>query len=100
MPKANLYTFNEIEKWTESAVLEIFKDLDFNKNFSLAFSGGSTPQPIYQLLASQDIPWENADVFQVDERYIAPDRPESNMKLILENFVEYLATPAGRFHFF
>lgn len=95
----NIHTFSDEEKWISSAVAEITKDLP-SEEFSLALSGGSTPVPIYQALAQQDLPWENAKIFQVDERFIAPDKPESNTLLILQNFVDYLAEPSGKFYFF
>ncbi|UCE86651.1 MAG: 6-phosphogluconolactonase [Deltaproteobacteria bacterium] len=39
--------------------------------FSLALSGGSTPEPMLRQLAEQDVPWPRVHVFQVDER-VAP----------------------------
>lgn len=38
----------------------------------IAFSGGTTPEPMLRRLATRDIPWTKVTVFQVDER-VAPD---------------------------
>lgn len=50
--------------------------------FRLAISGGSTPIPLFRLLASKDwaehLPWDKIALFWVDERCVAPDHPESN----------------------
>ncbi len=45
---------------------------------SLAVSGGSTAPPMFEVLATLDVPWRQVTVWQVDER-VAPDGdPERN----------------------
>jgi 6-phosphogluconolactonase/glucosamine-6-phosphate isomerase/deaminase len=45
---------------------------------SLGASGGSTAPPMFEVLATLDVPWEHVTVWQVDER-VAPDGdPERN----------------------
>lgn len=45
---------------------------------SLAVSGGSTAPPMFEVLATLDVPWHQVTVWQVDER-VAPDGdPERN----------------------
>ncbi len=45
---------------------------------SLAVSGGSTAPPMLAALAGMDLPWDDIDIWQVDER-VAPDRhPDRN----------------------
>lgn len=39
---------------------------------SLALSGGSTPWPVFRLLAEAPLDWRRVDIYQVDER-VAPD---------------------------
>ncbi len=39
---------------------------------TVAVSGGSTPIPMLNRLATLDVPWKSLDVYQVDER-VAPD---------------------------
>jgi 6-phosphogluconolactonase len=38
----------------------------------VAVSGGSTPAPMFALLAATDLPWQSVHIWQVDER-VAPD---------------------------
>lgn len=50
----------------------------------IAISGGSSPTPVFALLADPDrlyrlqIPWDRLRVFWVDERCVPPDSPNSN----------------------
>ncbi len=50
--------------------------------FSLVLSGGGTPRPIYELLAStayiDKFPWGETLIFWGDERCVPPDHEESN----------------------
>ena len=54
--------------------------------FTLAFSGGSTPQGLYRLLAGPPyrdrIDWTVVHVFWADERCVPPDHPDSNYRLV------------------
>ena len=45
---------------------------------TIALSGGSTPKPLYEALASQPLPWSKIHVFWGDERYVPSDHPDSN----------------------
>lgn len=47
-------------------------------SFSIALSGGSTPKPLYEALAQQDLPWDKILVLWGDERYVPPNHPDSN----------------------
>jgi len=47
----------------------------------LAVSGGKTPRLIFPLLARRDLAWDKVCVTLVDERWMAPEHPESNEKL-------------------
>ncbi len=46
--------------------------VELRGKFTLALSGGSTPWMMLGRLAEQSRPWENIEIFQVDER-VAPD---------------------------
>ncbi len=55
-----------------------------NNHFSVVLSGGSTPQPLYRLLAQDDmrhkLDWNKIHFFWGDERAVPPDHPESNFR--------------------
>ena len=48
----------------------------------IAISGGSTPRPLFKLLATPPwldrIPWAHTHIWWVDERCVPPDHPHSN----------------------
>ena len=49
--------------------------------FTLALAGGSTPQRLYELLATAhraEVPWSRTHLFWGDERCVPPDHPGSN----------------------
>lgn len=52
-------------------------------SFTLAVSGGRSPWPMLAGLATYDMPWEQATVFQVDERIAAADDPSRNLTGLL-----------------
>ncbi|MBM3227275.1 6-phosphogluconolactonase [Candidatus Peribacteria bacterium] len=54
----------------------------------LGLSGGSTPRPVYEALATMQLPWEHLRIFLVDERYVPADHAESNQHLIKETLLQ------------
>ena len=65
----------------------------------IALAGGETPKPAYTLLGRQHLPWYRFDVFLGDERWVAPEDPSSNARMLRETL---LAKPEpgsdARFH--
>lgn len=70
--------------------------------FCAALSGGSTPRGLYELLVGPDfacrIPWDATHLFQVDERSVPPDHPESNFRMIREAMLSRAPLPGEHFH--
>lgn len=70
--------------------------------FLLMLSGGSTPLPLYRLLAApgkaQRIPWSHTHVFWGDERAVPPDHPESNYGQAEDALLQYVPLPAEQIH--
>jgi len=55
--------------------------------FTVALSGGSTPKNLYSLLAGgsvPNIPWGKIFFFFGDERFVPPDHPDSNYRMVRE----------------
>ena len=48
---------------------------------TIALSGGSTPEKVYERLAGTPYPWEEVDVFFGDERCVPADHPDSNFRM-------------------
>lgn len=70
--------------------------------FSVALSGGSTPRRLYELLGnmpcSEQVPWGNVHVFQVDERCVPSDYPESNYRMIRQALLARVPLPEVNCH--
>lgn len=71
---------------------------------SLMASGGSTPGAAYRLLSDMELKWRQATVGLVDERWVEPDHPASNERLVRERLMQgpaleasfiSMKTPAG-----
>jgi len=68
-------------------------------SFRLALSGGSTPRGCYRHLAHlHHVPWECVEIFLGDERFVPPDHPDSNYRMIRETLLAGGAVnPRGMF---
>ncbi len=69
--------------------------------FSIALSGGSTPEPLYEHLATRphsDIQWDQVELFWGDERYVRHDQPESNYRMARAAMIDRIAIPPGNVH--
>lgn len=73
------------------------ESVELYDRFSLFLSGGSTPKPLYELLASDDyseiLPWAKIEICVVDERCVPPDHPDSNYKMIAETLLTKVPLP-------
>src|SRR5436309_4793160 len=62
--------------------------------FTIALSGGSTPQGAHALLAERkDLPWEKIYIFFGDERHVPPDDKESNYRAARESLLSKVPIP-------
>jgi 6-phosphogluconolactonase len=59
----------------------------------LALAGGTTPQPVYERLASIEYPWSEVDVLFTDERCVPPDHPGSNVGMVDRTLLSHLDPP-------
>jgi len=66
--------------------------------FSLALSGGRTPQPLYLRLVTAEIDWMRVRIFFADERAVPPDDPESNFRLARETLLDAAHVPPRNVH--
>lgn len=66
-------------------------------SFNIGLSGGNTPRPALELLASHTgINWSRVNVFWGDERCVPPDHPASNYRLARELLLDFVPIPAGQ----
>jgi len=68
----------------------------------LSLSGGSTPRPVYELLASpteaRRIDWSRLQLFWGDERCVPPDHPDSNYRMTREALIDHVPIPPDNVH--
>lgn len=76
--------------------------IEKNGRFTVALSGGSTPRPLYTLLAagkfSGAIDWSCVHLFWGDERCVPPDDPGSNYRMVRESLLDGIPIPAENVH--
>ena len=71
--------------------------------FSMALSGGSTPESLYSLFTSDpgikdEIAWEKVHIFWGDERHVPPDHPQSNFRMANQVMLAGLPLPRRNIH--
>ena len=62
---------------------------------SLAVPGGTTPGPVFDALSGAALDWARVHVLPTDERWVPPDHPRSNEKLIRERLLTEKAASAS-----
>ncbi len=106
MSKPNIRVFSSLEELSWAALTR-FEELigleaKEKKRFSVALSGGETPKVLYEILGSEAvsirIPWHDIHLFQVDERCVRPDHPQSNYRMIREALLSRAPIPDPNFH--
>jgi 6-phosphogluconolactonase len=69
---------------------------------AIALSGGSTPRRLYELLAEPPfraaMPWERVHWFWGDERFVPPDHPDSNYRMVREALLHRAPIPPENIH--
>ncbi len=65
---------------------------------TIALAGGSTPRPLYEKLAQQNLPWEKLHIFWSDERYVPADHPDSNQNMARTVWLDHVPIPAANIH--
>ena len=62
----------------------------------LAVSGGRTPRHVFERLRELEVDWSKVTVTLIDERWVAPDHPESN-ELLVRTYLLQGAAAAAEF---
>jgi 6-phosphogluconolactonase len=75
-----------------------------NGRARIAVSGGSTPKVAFQLLAdptqpfAKRMPWEDLELFWVDERTVPPSHPDSNYRMIRDALLDHVPLHSRQVH--
>lgn len=69
---------------------------------NIALSGGTTPHELYQVLAescaTDELPWQEVDVYFGDERNVPQDHVESNFRMVQETLLDHVPVSPGSVH--
>ena len=65
---------------------------------TIALAGGNTPRPLYESIATQNLPWEKIHIFWGDERYVPADHSDSNQKMAREALLDRVPLPPENIH--
>lgn len=77
------------------------KSFHGNRRFTIALSGGSTPNLLFNVLGSgqyEKTRWDNVHFFWGDERCVSPEDEESNFGMARKLFFDRTDVPAGNIH--
>ncbi|MFB2977618.1 6-phosphogluconolactonase [Microseira sp. BLCC-F43] len=87
-----------IERAGELVLAQMQSSISSRGQCTIALSGGSTPKPLYEAMANLDLPWQKIHVFWGDERYVAPDHPDSNQGMARRAWLDKVNIPAANIH--
>lgn len=87
-----------VARASELIVSKIEKAIAKQGFFTIALSGGSTPKPLYEALASQSLPWDKIHVFWGDERYVPSDHPDSNELMVRHAWLDRVNISPANIH--
>ena len=97
--RLTLVRHSDEEAWTENVAAEMATILGHEiaqrGRARMLLSGGTTPAPVYELLAEQPLEWARVDVGLADERWLSPQDRDSNAWLVRHSFLN----PAEGAHF-
>jgi len=97
--------FPDLARATSSLALHLLRSAEravrARGTFSWVVSGGSTPQPLYRLLATRyrsSFPWGGTEVFFADERCVPPGDARSNFGAVQESLFGEVAIARRQVH--
>jgi 6-phosphogluconolactonase len=105
--KLDTRIFSDIDALSRAALEELLSDLraaiQQRGRGALALSGGHTPEKMYALWAANEkyrneTDWNRVHLFWGDERYVPPDDPLSNYRMVREALLSQVPIPAANVH--
>lgn len=87
-----------ITRALELTLVEIKRAIAERGRCTIALAGGSTPKPLYEQLATQNLPWQDIHIFWGDERYVPISDPQSNAGMAANAWLNQVAIPPENIH--
>jgi 6-phosphogluconolactonase len=99
MPRADLDVSADLDALTARIADWLVAEIaNTTGRFAINLSGGSTPKPLYKLLATEPyrraIDWEHVHIFFGDERFVPKDHVDSNFRMANEALISRVPIPA------
>jgi 6-phosphogluconolactonase len=66
--------------------------------FRMALSGGNSPRLLYGELSLRRIDWSKVQFYWIDERFVPPDHPDSNLRMARETLLAHIPIAPGQVH--
>ncbi len=96
--EVQFHAYADATQWAWAAAVAIAgalgRDLERRPRARLLLSGGTTPAPVYEALSKAPLDWTRVDVALVDERWLLPDDPDSNARLVRRTLLQNHGTQA------
>ncbi len=61
---------------------------DCGPRATLGLAGGSTPRTTYTRLLHEDVDWDTVHAWVADERWVAPDHPDNNLRMARDTLLD------------
>lgn len=98
---AEIHVFPDLQTLAQNAAERIVAlahtAITRDGQFTIGLSGGSTPEPLFALLArdsfANQIDWAYVHVFWGDERCVPPDHADSNFRMAQETLLSHVLLP-------
>jgi 6-phosphogluconolactonase len=87
-----------VNRTLELVVEKLQQAVEARGKATIALAGGSTPKPLYEALASQDLPLDKIHIFWGDERYVDVEHADSNFKMTREAWLNKVEIPIENIH--
>lgn len=91
-------SFQDVTQWAWAAAVllsaSLGRALDAEDRVRLLLSGDHTLGPVYSALARAPLEWGRIDVALVDERWLLPDDPDSNARMVRDSLLSEHAAAA------
>jgi 6-phosphogluconolactonase len=90
---------SSVAKWIAETIGDSLKKQD---RFTIALSGGSTPQRLHKILAAspynEQVDWSKLHVFWGDERAVPFEDSRNNAKMAYDTLLNFVPVPAAQIH--
>jgi 6-phosphogluconolactonase len=104
LPSTEVFPDTETLSWAASERIAdlLVKTIHDKTRATLVLTGGKTPKPIYEMLASpfysDPIDWKRVHIFWGDERCVPPENPDSNFGMARSALISKIDVPPENVH--